>query len=295
MAKFRNYLSLVKFSHTIFAMPFAAIGFFLGVEQMGEGISLWLLLLVLGCMVFARSAAMAFNRWADRDIDKKNPRTAGREIPAGTIKARSALLFVILSSLAFITCTWFINPICFYLSPLALLIILTYSYTKRFTALAHFVLGLGLSLAPIGAYLAVCGHFDVMPVLYSLLVLFWVGGFDIIYALQDKEFDSDHGLHSIPAALGLRKALMLSALAHVFCLIFLILTIILGNYSLLYIFGCIIFLVLLVYQHLIVKPSDLSRINQAFALVNGLAGLILAVFFVLDFFLKNSLRSLLIF
>ncbi|HEY0273546.1 MAG TPA: UbiA family prenyltransferase, partial [Chitinophaga sp.] len=171
-----KYLSLVKFSHTIFAMPFALIGFFMATVLEQARFS-WLLLgEVILCMVFARSAAMAFNRWLDAEFDARNPRTARREIPAGVISAKSALLFVIINSGLFILTTWFINLPCFLLSPVALLVILGYSYTKRFTPLCHLVLGLGLSLAPIGAYLAVSGHFSVVPLLLSCIVLCWVSG-----------------------------------------------------------------------------------------------------------------------
>ena len=180
-----NYLSLIKFSHTIFALPFALLGFFLGYLEYKYPFSWRLFLLVLACMVFARTAAMAFNRYLDRNIDRVNPRTSRREIPAGVVRPDSALGLVILSSALFVVATWFINPLCFALSPVALLITLGYSYTKRFTALCHLVLGLGLSLAPIGAWLAVGGEFDVLPILYSAAVLCWVAGFDIIYALQD--------------------------------------------------------------------------------------------------------------
>ena len=166
------------------------------------------LIYVLLCMLFARSAAMAFNRYIDRDIDLDNPRTAQvREIPNGTIKPQSALLFVVFNCLAFVATTYFINTICFYLSPIALLVILGYSYTKRFTALCHLVLGLGLSLAPIGAFLAVSSIF-ISTLLFSVAVLFWVAGFDIIYSLQDDKFDSAHQLHSIPVALGRKNTLV---------------------------------------------------------------------------------------
>ena len=197
----KNYFSLIKFSHTIFALPFALLGFFLAYLRFGSVFDAKLLGLVLLCMIFARSAAMGFNRYLDREIDKDNPRTIGREIPAGIISAKAALGFVIIVSLLFILTTWFINPLVFALSPVALLITLGYSYTKRFTFLCHFVLGLGLALAPIGAYLAAGGGFDLVPVLYSFAVLFWVSGFDIIYALQDEDFDKAHGLNSIPVVL----------------------------------------------------------------------------------------------
>ncbi|MEY3240550.1 MAG: hypothetical protein RIR11_1988, partial [Bacteroidota bacterium] len=192
----RNYLSLVKFSHTIFAMPFALTGFFLAVLEHKSGLNWILLGLVVLCMVFARSAAMAFNRWLDRDIDAGNPRTAVREIPAGVISPNAALAFVVANCALFVATTFFINPICFYLSPVALLVILGYSYTKRFTWLCHFVLGLGLALAPVGAYLAVTGYFSWPPVLLGCTVLTWVAGFDIIYALQDESFDRSKQLHS---------------------------------------------------------------------------------------------------
>ncbi|MEQ1676775.1 MAG: UbiA-like polyprenyltransferase, partial [Chitinophagaceae bacterium] len=196
MPKVKNYLSLIKFSHTIFAMPFALIGFFLGLFETTSVVPSWhtkifspqfdwkligiKFILVILCMIFARSAAMAFNRYLDRQYDAKNPRTAIREIPAGIITPKNALAFTIISSLLFIACTFFINRLCFYLSPVALAVVLGYSYTKRFTPLCHLILGLGLSLAPIGAYLAVSGHFSLLPVIFSLAVLFWVSGFDII-------------------------------------------------------------------------------------------------------------------
>ena len=190
----KNYLSLVKFSHTIFALPFAFIGFVLGAQYLHnqqvefEKIELKFFL-VLVCMFTARSAAMAFNRYLDRHFDKLNPRTAIREIPAGVIKAEKALLFIMMNAVLFIIATFFINSICFYLSPVALFVILFYSYTKRFTFLCHLVLGIGLSLAPIGAFLAVTGEFNIVPLLFSFAVVFWVSGFDVIYALQDIEFD----------------------------------------------------------------------------------------------------------
>ncbi len=210
----KNYLSLVKFSHTIFAMPFAFIGFALGIKSISTlaHYHIITLVLVLICMITARSAAMAFNRYLDRSFDAKNPRTAIREIPAGIISANSALRFVILSSVIFIIATYFINTICFALSPVALFVVLFYSYTKRFTPLCHLVLGLGLSLAPIGAYLAVTGRFDVLPILFSMAVIFWVSGFDVIYALQDVDFDQSQKLYSIPSVLGKAKALKVSEL-----------------------------------------------------------------------------------
>ncbi len=300
---FKNYLSLVKFSHTIFAMPFALIGFFLAVttsasifgqpnlnNSIGWGKDLILqnpelwkrLLLVILCMISARSAAMAFNRWLDKNFDAKNPRTAIREIPAGIIAANHALRFVIINCLIFIVLTWFINPICFFLSPVAIFVILFYSYTKRFTPLCHLVLGLGLSLAPIGAYLAVTGRFDVLPVIFSLVVLFWVSGFDIIYALQDVEFDQSQNLYSIPAVLGKKKALRISEVLHIMSALFVIGAGYIAGFGLFYWIGVIVFCGMLIYQHAIVKPDDLRRVNLAFMTANGIASVVFAVLVILD-------------
>lgn len=284
----KKYLSLVKFSHTIFALPFALLGFFLAAKANSRGFEWRLFLLVLLCMVFARSAAMAFNRYQDRDIDQKNPRTATREIPAGIISPQNALLFVIGNSLLFILTTWFINPLCFYLSPVALIIILGYSYTKRFTALCHFVLGLGLALAPIGAYLAMGGGFDTIPLLYSFAVLFWVSGFDIIYALQDEQFDKSLNLHSIPVKLGTEKALRLSEVLHLICAILILTasyalsTFYPSSFGVLQIIGSLLFVGLLFYQHRLVKPNDLSKVNLAFFTTNGIASVILGALVISD-------------
>jgi 4-hydroxybenzoate polyprenyltransferase len=277
----RKYLSLIKFSHTIFAMPFALIGFFLATKLYEfEWITLFYIVL---CMVFARSAAMAFNRYIDRDIDTANERTAQvREIPNGTITPKNALLFVLINSLLFIGTTYLINPLCLALSPIALLVILGYSYTKRFTALCHLVLGLGLALAPIGAYLAVSGKFEILPILFSLVVLFWVSGFDIIYSLQDEKFDKTQKLHSIPVLMGKKNALNLAKLLH-FVTIILLSQI--GNYTefgKFYWIGFSIFSALLIYQHSLIKHNDLSKVNLVFFTTNGIASLMLGVFVTLE-------------
>ncbi len=298
----KKYLSLIKFSHTIFAMPFALIGFFLGIRYLHfwdtsitPGLQVliypnWYLtiifILVILCMIFARSAAMAFNRWLDAKYDAKNPRTAIREIPAGIIQPRNALFFTIACSGLFIVCTYFINSICFYLSPLALLVVLGYSYTKRFTAFCHLVLGVGLSLAPIGAWLAVTGSFAFLPILFSFTVLCWVSGFDIIYALQDEEFDRQNNLYSIPVITGKIKALRISELLHLFSVGCVIYAGIYGHFGIWYWTGAILFTGLLIYQHLLVKPNDLSKVNIAFFTTNGIASVIFAGFVLLDIFLK---------
>jgi 4-hydroxybenzoate polyprenyltransferase len=310
MSKIRNYLSLIKFSHTIFAMPFAMIGYFLGVwddpaaKQWsfnktigGENAianpvwwknSLFIkLMLVILCMVFARSAAMAFNRYLDKNFDAKNPRTAIREIPSGVITANSALVFTLASCILFFITCFFINKLCFYLSPIALLVVLGYSYTKRFTPFCHLVLGLGLSLAPIGAYLAVTGRFSLLPVLFSLTVIFWVSGFDIIYALQDEEFDRSQQLYSMPVWMGKAKALRVSEFLHLLSAAGVVTAGFYGNFGWLYWAGTGIFLGMLIYQHSIVKPGDLRKVNLAFMTANGIASVVFAIFVIADLFLDS--------
>ncbi len=285
----KKFFSLVKFSHTLFALPFALTGFFFALAEQGNGMSWKLFGLVLLCMVFARSAAMAFNRWLDRDIDASNPRTAIREIPSGQIRASAALVFVIINSLLFMVAAFLINRLCFFLSPVALLVILGYSYTKRFTWFCHFVLGLGLSLAPVGAYLAVTATFSWAPVVLGLAVLSWVAGFDIIYALQDEQFDRNNSLYSVPVWLGGKKALFLSSSTHLFSAGFLILSVVLmqsalGTLGLGFIWiGTLLFLGLLFYQHTLVKPGDLRRVNLAFFTTNGVASLVFGFFAILEF------------
>jgi 4-hydroxybenzoate polyprenyltransferase len=229
-------------------------------------------------MITARSAAMGFNRYLDRHFDQLNPRTAIREIPAGIIKAEKALGFVIVNALIFIIATYFINPICFYLAPVALFVILFYSYTKRFTYLCHLVLGVGLSLAPIGAYLAVTGVFDILPLLFSFAIIFWVSGFDIIYALQDAEFDKSLALYSMPSHWGVKKALSISRIFHFFSGVFLWTAYFIGNFHWLFLIGLLVFNILLVYQQSIVKPNDLSKVNLAFMTANGIASIVFSIF-----------------
>ena len=283
MSQLKNYLSLIKFSHTIFAMPFALIGFVLGITTTESNFDWLLFSLIILCMIFARSAAMAFNRYVDRDIDTANPRTAKvREIPNGTIKAQSALVFVIINCFLFVACTWLINPLCFLLSPIALFIILGYSYTKRFTALCHLILGLGLSLAPIGAFLAVTAEFAITPILFSIAVLFWVGGFDIIYSLQDKDFDKNQNLHSIPVWIGKKQALQLAKVFHLVTFFALLYPAVNQNFESLYWIGFSIFSALLIYQHSIVKHNDLSKVNLAFFTTNGLASVVFSIFVILE-------------
>ncbi len=281
--KIKYYFRFIKFSHTIFALPFALIGFFLAYVSFT---TTWITFVyVLLCMIFARSAAMGFNRFLDRKIDALNPRTAQRELPMKLISEKNALIFVIVMSLLFIGVTFLINKLVFYLSFVALFVILGYSYTKRFTALSHIVLGIGLSLAPIGAYLAISATFDFLPILFSLIVLFWVSGFDIIYSLQDYDFDKKNKLNSIPVMLGKKRALQLSVFLHIITVIPLLIVGIIYNFGFLYWIGAFIFVALLTYQHLIVKADDLSRVGIAFGTTNGIAGVIFATFVIMDLFI----------
>ena len=285
----KKYFSLVLFAHTVFAMPFAFIGFFLAISETGQEFNWLKLLLMVLCMIFARNAAMAFNRYLDREIDAHNPRTAIRDIPSGKISSNEALIFTIANSILFILTTLLINKLCFYLSPVALAVVIGYSYTKRFTPLCHLFLGLGLALAPIGAYLVVAGAFAMLPVYFSLAVLCWVSGFDIIYALQYEEFDRENNLNSIPAWLGKKKALNVSSIFHILAVIFVSMPYIVSDLSWFYLAGILFFIILLIYQHQLVKPNDLSKVNRAFFTTNGIASVVFALFFLLDAYLRNQI------
>lgn len=278
MVQIKDYFSLVKFAHTAFALPFALIGYTLG--MLAVGFNPWVLVGVLGCMVFVRNAAMGFNRLIDRRFDAENPRTTARDIPAGKITPRAAGWFVVLNSAAFIAVAAAFNWLTLALSPIVLLIVLGYSYTKRFTALCHMVLGLGLAIAPSAAYIAVTGTLTMIPGLISVLVWAWVSGFDIIYALQDADFDQSQRLHSIPAALGVRSALAVSIALHILTTAMVVVVgLVIGG--MLYWIGAAVFLGLLLYQHLIVRPNDLSRIGAMFGLTNGIASITYATFVIL--------------
>jgi len=283
------YLSLIKFSHTVFALPFALIGFYLAYITYQPNDFFYKFFLVLLAMIFARSTAMAFNRYIDREIDAQNPRTKNREIPAGKISPEAAKRFITFNGMAFIVTTYFINEICFLLSPIALAVVLGYSYTKRFTWLCHYVLGLGLALAPVGAYLTISGKFDVITILMGCSVFLWVGGFDIIYALQDETFDKSNNLKSIPSKFGVKKSIIISRVSHFFSALFLSIVLILmriqfpevGNLS---IVGLIIFILLLIRQHWLVNEHNLANINQAFFESNGLASLLFGTLIIIDLF-----------
>ena len=275
-------MGLVKFSHTIFAMPFALMAFVFALKTTDAQFSWILLLQVVGCMVFARNVAMGFNRWADHKIDGENPRTATREIPAGKISPKSAMTFVVINALLFIAVSSSINLLTAVLSPVALIVVMFYSYCKRFTSLAHLVLGLSLGIAPAAAYIAVTGTLTFVPCLISLLVLTWCGGFDIIYALQDLEFDRQRGLHSIPVRFGVRGALYISIVLHAVSIAALILFAINCPQGWLIWIGVALFSLCIIIEHILVTPTKQRSIAIAFGTLNGLASLTLATFTILQ-------------
>jgi 4-hydroxybenzoate polyprenyltransferase len=283
MTSIKRYLSLVKFSHTIFSLPFAVVGFFMGIAHVKQAPEPIVYVAVLLCLVFARNAAMGFNRWADRRYDLLNPRTQNREIPAKKISETSAIAFILINILLFITTTYFINDICFFLSPVALLIILIYSYTKRFSWLCHYVLGLSLMIAPIGAYMAISGILTFDIFLLGVAVMFWVAGFDIIYSLQDTGFDKNTGLHSIPSRFGEQKAIILSRFTHVLTFITMAIWWLLYHSESYFVLAAVIsFSLLLFRQHFLVRLNKYEHINAAFFITNGIASIVFCVFYLMN-------------
>ena len=261
------YARMIKLSHSVFALPFALASAILA--SAGPGLAPRTLFWIVVAMVGARSAAMGFNRLADQAIDARNPRTAGRELPKGLLSRAEVWAFVVFSAALLVLAAAMLNPLCLMLSPIALVIVLGYSFTKRFTALSHVVLGLALAIAPVGAWVAVRGELGLPPVVLGLAVLFWVAGFDTIYACQDAGFDKESGLHSLPARLGVRRALVLARLFHVFAVVLLLALPALVPLHPLYIGGVALVAVLLGYEHSLVRHDDLSRIDAAFFTVNG--------------------------
>ncbi|MDR0907465.1 MAG: putative 4-hydroxybenzoate polyprenyltransferase [Rikenellaceae bacterium] len=282
MSKISDYARLVKFSHTIFAMPFALVGYVYALVHTGAPFDIWLLVKILLCMVFARNAAMGFNRWADRKIDAENPRTAGREIPQGVVSPRAALWFVVVNATLFVATTAFINRLALVLSPVALFLLLGYSLAKRFTAWVHVILGVCLSIAPVGAYIAVTGSVALAPVVLAALVMTWVAGFDIVYALQDVEFDRTHGIHSIPARLPGWKGLSVSILLHLVTVYAVVVFGLFTGLGTLYWIGAGLFVALLVVQHILVTPTRTRNMGLAFDTVNSIASIVYALFTIID-------------
>lgn len=266
LARVGLYGRMIKFSHSVFALPFALASATLAAR---EGFRWSQIGWILIAMVGARSAAMGFNRLADHAIDARNPRTAARELPMGRLSRREVWGFVLASAALLVVAAWRLNPLCLALSPLALLIVFGYSYTKRFTALSHVFLGLGLAIAPVGAWLAIQGRLGPAPIVLALAVLAWVAGFDTIYACQDAEFDRSVGLHSLPVRLGIRRALVIARVLHVFAVGLLAALLWLVPLHPVYLLGVAAVALLLVYEHSLVRHDDLSRVDAAFFTVNG--------------------------
>jgi 4-hydroxybenzoate polyprenyltransferase len=278
--KFTDYLRFIKFSHSIFALPFA----FTSALIAGGGVpELKKLLWITAAMVAGRSGAMGMNRIADRKIDALNPRTKNRELPMGVIKASEAFIFTAIAFALLLLSAYMLNPLCFKISPLVLLVLFTYSYTKRFTWLSHIVLGIALSLAPLGAWIAVTGDFDFRILLLCFAVVFWVAGFDVLYALQDIDFDKTHGLHSIPGRFGINSSLRIARLFHIITIGLLLSLIPVFNLTVLYLMGVLISAGLLIYEHSLVKPHDLSRLDMAFFNMNGYISITVFTFALLNY------------
>jgi 4-hydroxybenzoate polyprenyltransferase len=269
------YGRMIRFSHSVFALPFALASLSLAAREGGvtSGQVAWIVV----AMVAARSAAMGFNRLADHGLDARNPRTASRELPRGVLSRPEVWLFVAVSAVVFVLAAAMLNPLCLALSPLALAIVLGYSFPKRFTALSQVVLGLSLAVAPVGAWLAVRGRFDLAPLALALAVLLWVAGFDTIYACQDAEFDRREGLHSIPARLGVARALMVARGLHLGAIAALLALYVLVPLHPLYLAGVAAVAALLAWEHTLVRPDDLSQVMRAFNL-NGWVGLLYLAF-----------------
>ncbi len=282
--RLNNYLGLVRFSHTIFALPFA----FMSALVAAQGIPSWRIMLwIMVCMVGARTSAMTFNRIVDRRIDAQNPRTRDRHLPSGAVNLLEAVGLWFLSSGVFFFGAYQLNSLVLLLSPVALVIICGYSFCKRFTSLSHFVLGLALAIAPVGAWIAVTGAFAIAPLILACAVLFWVAGFDVIYALMDEEFDRGAGLHSLVVSFGKTGALRVSLITHILSVIMIGLFGVIGELGWLYWTGALGFGALIIYEHALVSPNDIKRINIAFFNVNGIISIGLFLFTCLDVFLLH--------
>ena len=279
LSKIKIILEMIKFEHTIFALPFAFTGALLALDGLP---SLEQVIWIIAAMVGARSAAMGFNRWADRDIDSENPRTKTRALPLGLVTPAQVLAFIIVSSGLLVLSAYMLNPLSFTLAPMALAIVFFYSYTKRFTFLSHAFLGLAISGAPMGAWIAVTGRFEFPALVLGAAVLFWLVGFDILYALQDLEFDRKAGLHSVPQRFGVRTSLLISRTAHLVTMLCLFWIDVLLPVGFLYLLGVLVATGLIIYEHSLVKESDLSKLNIAFFNMNGYISVTIFIFTLLD-------------
>jgi len=286
LKKLVTILDMIRFEHTIFAMPFALMSCMLAANGLPRlSVILWIIVAMVG----ARSAAMAFNRIADLTYDRLNPRTRDRALPRGLLSLAEVWAFTITSIVAFVFAAWMLNPLAFALSPVALFIILGYSYTKRFTSLTHLVLGLALGIAPVGAWIAVRGTFDLPPVVLAAGVMFWTAGFDVIYALQDLDFDREFHLFSLPRALGPRNALFASRCFHSIAVVLFAVFGLLMNLGAVYFVGVVLAAVLLAYEQSLVKPDDLSKVDIAFFNTNGFVSMGLFIFALADLCVRKAL------
>ena len=287
LRRLRLTLEMIKFEHSVFALPFALTGALLAFREGGfdAGVIWRELLWIVVAMVGARSAAMAFNRLVDSDIDARNPRTRMRHLPAGSLSHAFAWFFVVLTSAVFVFAAGQLNPLCFHLAPLALAVVFFYSFTKRFTSFSHLVLGFSLGIAPAAAWIAVRGSLDPRILWLTAAVTFWTAGFDVIYACQDYEFDCAEGLASVPRLLGIAGALRVSEAMHILmvaCLLALVYSLHLGALALA---GVVAVVALLLYEHSLVKPDDLSRVNAAFFTMNGYVSVLFFLFWAADILL----------
>jgi 4-hydroxybenzoate polyprenyltransferase len=279
LKKIKIILEMIKFEHTIFALPFA----FTGAVLAADGLPPWRTVFWIATAMFgARSAAMGFNRWADRDIDAKNPRTKTRALPMGLVTPAQVIVFTAVSSGLLVFSAWMLNPLSFYLSPGALAVVFFYSYTKRFTFLSHAFLGLAISLSPIGAWIAVTGKLEPPALVLGAAVLFWLLGFDVLYALQDMEFDRKTGLHSIPERFGTRRSLWISRASHAVTMGALLWLSVLLSLGLIYLAGVFVALCLIVYEHALVKEHDLTKLDIAFFNMNGYISVTVFLFTLMD-------------
>lgn len=280
--KIKIFLDMIKFSHTIFALPFALTSAFIASNGLPEFRKFFWIIVA---MVSARTGAMSFNRLVDMHIDAKNPRTKDRPLPKGLISKSAVIFYTIISFLILILSAYMLNKLCFYLSPVAIFILTGYSLTKRFTHFSHLVLGLALAGAPLGAWIAIKGVVELLPVILSCAVLFWVAGFDILYALQDYEFDKKEGLHSIPVKFGIKKSIIISRIFHILMVLLLTYIYFLGKFGLIYLIGIVVISALLIYEHSLVKENDLSKLDIAFFNMNGYISVLFFIFTVIDLYL----------
>lgn len=274
------YLKMIKFSHSVFALPFAFTGAIMAASGIPSPAQVfWIVVAMVG----ARSGAMGLNRIIDRHIDKENPRTKNREIPSGKISVFDASVFTAASLLLLVAAAYKLNPLCFKLAPVAIIVLFLYSYTKRFTWMSHFILGIAISAAPLGSWIAIRGSLDPAIFFLSLAVVFWLAGFDVLYAMQDLEFDRRHGLYSVPQRFGIKKALLLSRVFHAIAVGLLISTGVILRLGLFYWAGMTVVLTLFIYEHSLVKSDDLSKLNTAFFNMNGYISVTVFLFTLLEY------------